>query len=142
MRPTWLIDTGPLVAFLNRNDRHHTWSKDQLSSIRPPVLTCEAVLTEACHLLRRCPQGPRAVFDLVDRGLLEIAFRLDKEASAIQKLMARYHDLPMALADACLVRMAEVYNESQVLTLDGHFTVYRMHTRRVIPARMPRVAEA
>ncbi len=139
---TFLADTGPLVAFLNRRDHFHSWAKDQLGSIQPPMLTCEAVLTEACHLLRHSSEGSKAILELLERDLLRIAFRLDQEASAVSRLMTRYADLPMSLADACIVRMAEIHNRSKVLTLDSDFQIYRMHGRKIIPALLPRTMQA
>jgi predicted nucleic acid-binding protein len=135
--PSVLLDTGPLVAFLNRGDRHHGWARSELGRVTPPLLTCEAVVSEACFLLRRLPDGPYAVLELVRRGLLSTAFDLGREAALVQKLLARYAEVPMSLADACLVRLAEINPASFVLTLDSDFALYRMHGRQVIPVRMP-----
>ena len=132
-----LLDTGPLVALRDRRDRYHEWAKEQFAEIRPPLLTCEAVLTEACFLLADLPGGGEAVLEQVRRGLLAIALRLDEEAVAVSQLMARYASVPMSLADACLVRMAEQHANSVVLTLDSDFKLYRMHGRQVVPTTMP-----
>ena len=137
MRETFLLDTGPLVAFLNRTDRHHEWAKAQWERVRPPFLTCEAVLAEACHLLRNHPGGSQAVLALVDRGVVQIGFTLEDEAESVATLLGRYGNIPMSLADACLVRMAERHGKSRVLTLDGDFRIYRKHRRQVIPTVMP-----
>jgi uncharacterized protein len=134
---TVLLDTGPLVALLDRRDRYHEWAKTRLAEVRPPLHTCEAVLTEACFLLRRLPGGPQAVLDLVHRGLLTVHFSVQDEAASIQKLLMRYADLPIDLADACLVRLAELTRGSVVLTLDSDFTVYRIRGRSPIPVLMP-----
>jgi predicted nucleic acid-binding protein len=132
-----LLDTGPLVALLNRRDRYHDWARRELDTHRPPLLTCEPVLSEACYLLRADAKGPAAVLELVRRGALRVAFDLDQEAAAVQRLLASYADVPMDLADACLVRMAEQNPASFLLTLDTDFRIYRMHGRQVIPLRMP-----
>ena len=132
-----LIDTGPLVAFLNRRDRYYTWASDQLARITPPLLTCEAVISEACFLLRSSPPGPQAVLDLIDRGLLQTPFRLDHEIVRIKRLMSRYANVPMSLADACLVRMSEQYPGSSLLTCDNDFGIYRKNRRQVIPTLRP-----
>ena len=134
-----LLDTGPLVALLNRRDRHHAWAVQQLGGLQPPLLTCEAVLSEACFLLRRSSGGAAAVFRLLERGLIFVGFRLADEAAAVRRLLARFRGVPMSLADACLVRLAEIHAEGAVLTLDAGFRVYRKHGRQVIPTRMPGV---
>ena len=99
-----------------------------------PLLTCEAVVSETCFLVRHARGGPSAV--LLSRGALRIAFQLEDNVSAV-RLMARYARVPMSLADACLVRMAEAHTDSRVLTLDRDFRLYRKHGRHAIPAIMP-----
>ena len=137
MIPTSLVDTGPLVAFLNRGDTHHAWARARMEHLEPPLVTCEAVLAEACHLLRRHPEGVPALLEMVDRGLVSVGFRLDEHVRRVRELLRRYADVPMSLADACLVRMSEVASESQVLTLDGDFRVYRRLGRQAIPVILP-----
>jgi len=132
-----LIDTGPLVAFLNRRDRHHEWAKQRLAELKPPLLTCEAVLSEACFLLRAQRGGAEAVLELLERALLQAAFNLDDEATSVRAIVTRYATVPASLADACLVRMAELHAESRVLTLDSHFTIFRIHGRKLIPTILP-----
>ena len=131
------MDTGPLVAFLNRRDRYHDWATSQLAKVAPPLATCEAVVTEACHLLRNAPGGAEAVLELVHRGLLRLSFQLEEEIEPVSRLMARYANVPMSLADGCLVRLMELKAQSTLLTLDSDFKVYRMHGRQVIPTRIP-----
>jgi predicted nucleic acid-binding protein len=137
MRPTVLLDTGPLVAFLNRRDEHHAWARREFALLHPPLLTCEAVMAEACWLLRDLPGDPGAALELVVRGVVKTPFRLEHDVAAVRRAMARYEDLPMSLADACLVRMAELHDHAEVLTLDHHFRIYRLPNRRAIPVRMP-----
>ncbi len=132
-----LVDTGPLVAFLDRRDAFHQWASMQLAEVVAPVFTCEPVLSEACFLLRRLRGGSRAVLELVVRGLLRVDFRADENAGPLARLLSRYADVPMSLADACLVRMAELHPGSVILTLDRDFRVYRRHGRHVIPVTMP-----
>jgi predicted nucleic acid-binding protein len=135
---TTLIDTGPLVAFLNRRDRHHRWSIDTLAAIPPPLLTCEAVLSEATYLVRDLPGGGESVVELVRRGVVRPVFRLEEQAAAVQSLLARYRDVTMDLADACLVRMAEVSEDPVVITTDTEFRdIYRRNARNVIPTILP-----
>lgn len=137
MKPTALLDTGPLVAFLNRRETHHVWARDEFACIKPPMLTCEAVLAEACWLLRDLPGGPQAVLELVAREIVKAPFRLESDVAMVRRTMARYDNLPMSLADACLVRMAELHDGAEVLTLDRHFRIYRLPNRHTIPVRMP-----
>ena len=84
------MDTGPLVAFLNRKDYYHTWVGEQLAEIVPPLFTCEAVLSEACFLLRDIEGGSDAVFELINRDLVSLSFYLKDEMEAVRKLMARF----------------------------------------------------
>jgi predicted nucleic acid-binding protein len=132
-----LLDTGPLVALVNRRDRYHTWAREQVAELAAPLFTCEAVLTEACHLLRNLNGGIEAVMEMAKRELLAIPFCLEEEAERIVMLIRRYSDVPMSLADACLVRMAEQHVRSAIMTLDSDFHVYRRNGRQVIPTLMP-----
>ena len=137
MNPPILLDTGPLVAFFDRHEQYHSWVTAQFAHLATPLLTCEAVLTEACYLLRKLPNAPGSVMDLVNRRLVLIPLRLEDEVAAIARLLAKYADVPMSLADACLVRMAEQHSQSVVFTLDSDFMRYRKHGRQVIPTLMP-----
>ena len=132
-----LVDTGPLVALLNRRDQHHAWAKAAWAELSPPLLTFEPVLAEACHILRAFPDGPGATIAMAHRGVLDVSFRLGDHAAEIARLLRKYASVPMSLADACMVRMAELLAGSVVLTLDSDFTIYRMHGRQVIPTISP-----
>ncbi len=101
------------------------------------MLTCEPVLTEACFLLRNLSGGPAAVLELLARGVVKIGYSVEAEVEALGRLMTRYAEVPMALADACLVRMVEQRPGAVVFTLDTDFRVYRVHGRRVVPVAMP-----
>ena len=135
-KPT-LLDTGPLVAMLDRADMHHPWSVSHWAQLQPPMLTCEPVITEACYLLRNNPRGGRAVMELIDRGIVQIAFQLNENIAALVELLCKYTDVPMSLADACLVCMAELQPATTVFTLDSDFRLYRKRNRKVIPVLMP-----
>jgi uncharacterized protein len=132
-----LLDTGPLVALLNRRDKHHDWAAVQWAQASPPLLTCEPVLTEACFLLRASPNGSSAVMELLRRRAIEIAFHVADHIEPLARLMRKYADVPMSLADACLVRMAELLDESAVITFDRDFRIYRKSGRQIVPAIMP-----
>ena len=132
-----LVDTGPLVAFLNRRDHYHAWASEVLDDLEPPLYTCDAVLSEACFLLRHVPGGPQAAMTLLERDLLWVMLDLQGEAIPVTRLMTRYADLPTSLADVCLVRMAELHPQASVLTLDSDFHVYRKNRRLKIPLVTP-----
>ena len=127
----WAVaDTGPLVALLDRRERHHAWAVRQVKSLAPPLLVCEAVLVEASFLLARLPAAQDALFGLIEKGALRIAFHLEEHLAEIQALRKKYRDRPISLADACIVRMAELFEDHLVLTLDADFSVYRKHGRK------------
>lgn len=132
-----IIDTGALVAFLCRADRHHDWVTRQLDAVRPPLMTCEAVISETCFLLRRHHAETTAVLALIQRRLLTVPFRAEDENDEIVRLMKKYADLPMSFADACLVRMSERHAERVILTLDHDFQTYRRFERQPIPIMLP-----
>jgi predicted nucleic acid-binding protein len=132
-----LADTGPLVALLNANDQHHTWAREIFGRLPPPLLTCEAVLSEAQFLLHAHGGDPLAVLDWVRRGILKLAFRAENEIDRLTLLQRSYRDLPMDFADACLVRMSELHSRPRVLTTDSHFRIYRKNRRQIIPLLAP-----
>jgi predicted nucleic acid-binding protein len=134
---TTLLDAGPLVAYLSDRDKWHAWAVNQFVSLRPPVLTCEAVLSEACFLTWRNEGEPADILQILQRGAFAIAFDLETETASVEVLMRRYSDAPMSLADACLVRLSELHRDCRVLTLDRHFARYRRHGRQVIPLLAP-----
>jgi len=137
MKQRILLDTGPLVAFLNRRDKFHKWAMAQSDQIAPPMLTCEAVVSEACFLLAGTNKGSDLVMQLIQRKIISISFRLNENIQPVRKLLAKYRSVPMSLADACLVRMSELDQSSQVFTLDSDFKLYRKDGRRIIPTIMP-----
>jgi uncharacterized protein len=132
-----IIDSGPLVAFLNKADQYHNWALTQFSQLNPPFYTCEAVISEVCFLLRETRNGAQNVFKLLERELIQIPFKLESEVSATIVLMDKYNNIPMSLADACLVRMSEQITDSTICTLDSDFKIYRKEKRKVIPVIMP-----
>lgn len=137
MRGPGLLDTGPLVSFLAAGLKHHAWAVEQWKRLRPPLLTCEPVLTEAAFLLKREGRNADAIFELVERGVIQVALAVQKEQADLRALMDRYRNRPMSLADACLVRLSEIHASGEVFTLDADFRNYRKHGNRVIPVLMP-----
>ena len=120
-----IVDTGPLVAFLDRPEQHHRWEAERVEELDTPLLVCEPVLAESMHLPARFARAQQALFRLRDNGALKIAFHIEEHVPALRKLHQKYRDRPMSLADACIVRMAEIYDRHAVLMLDSDFSVYR-----------------
>ena len=110
-----LVDAGFLVALLSRRDSHHQWAMTQAPDHAPPWHTCEAVPSEA----------------------LIVAFDMDDDMESVLKLLQKYADVPMSLADACLVRMTETLSDPIILTTDSDFRVYRRHSRQMVPCLTP-----
>ena len=133
-----IVDTGPITALLDADDQQHEWVKAQFARLRPPLLTCEAVLTESCVLIARGGGDASAVIQLAERGVISVARLFDVEAAPIARLMRRYRNVPMSLADACLVRLIELTSQATLFTLDSDFEIYRQKGRRLIPLLAPR----
>jgi uncharacterized protein len=126
---TAIVDTGPLVAFFDRAERHHRRVAACIEELEAPLLVCEPVLTEAMYLLGRYPRAQDVLLELLQNGALNVALRIEEHVGALSKLLQKYRDTPMSLADACIVRMAEIHDRHAVLTLDSDFSVYRKHGR-------------
>jgi uncharacterized protein len=132
-----LADTGPLVALFHPDDAAHNWALARFKEFTEPLLTCEAVLTEAMHLLGKVPPGHSSLLALWDRGLLQIGFSAENEKDGIRRLQRRFAGVPISFADACLVRMSEILSNCMVWTLDSDFRVYRRSGRQSIPLLTP-----
>ena len=130
-----LVDAGFLIALLSRRDGNHRWAAAQPPLFPPPWRTCEAVLSETFHLLGA--RGGSRLAVLLRRRVVVAAFDLGQNLERVLKLMEKYADLPMSLADACLVRMTEALADAVLLTTDTDFRIYRRHSRLVIPCVMP-----
>jgi uncharacterized protein len=131
-----LVDAGFLVALLSRRDANHSWAAAQASRLPPPWMTCEAVLSEASHLLGARRTGSLA--SLLRRGAVVCRYRFADDMEAVLKLLEKYTDVPMSFADACLVRLTETLNDPVLLTTDTDFRIYRRHGRQMIPCVLPR----
>jgi predicted nucleic acid-binding protein len=128
-----IADTGLLKALLDRNDPYHPWAKEVFPQYMPWV-TCEAVLTETAHL----SGAPQKVMQLVACGSLRVRFAAAAEAERLVELLGKYQDCGMDLADACLVRLAELEPAAVVFTLDRKdFTIYRKDDTRPVPCVFP-----
>ena len=132
-----IVDTGPLVALFDRAEQHHRWAAERLKELDAPLLVCEPVLAEAMYLLARYPKAMDTVLELIENGAVSVAFRIDEHVGTLRKLLQKYRDTPMSLADACIVRMSEIHDRHAVLTLDSDFLVYRKHGRTSLPLIHP-----
>lgn len=131
-----LIDTGPLVALCNERDQYHAWAKGVTQQMPPPFFTCQAVVTEAHHLLLGNTIGLERLHGALESGGFVVSFDYMLYAQRIHRRMRQYASLPMDCADACLVQMAEDV-PSEVVTTDADFLIYRIHRNVAIPVRMP-----
>jgi uncharacterized protein len=130
-----LVDASFLIALLSRRDGHHAWAAAQAPHHALPWKTCEAVLSEAFHLLGSPGRPGLAAF--LRREAVISAFDLGDELKRVLDLMQKYTDVPMSLADACLVRMSETMADPVILTTDADFLLYRRHSRQVVPCVTP-----
>jgi hypothetical protein len=136
-----LVDTGPIVALLDRSDDHHEHIVEALEGIEDPLVTVWPVVVEAMYLLAFSFQAQKALFEMLETGAIGLLDLAAADLPALKSLMEKYRDLPMDLADAALVRIAERDGVRRVLTLDRRdFAVYRLARRgkfTVLP-RSPR----
>jgi predicted nucleic acid-binding protein len=124
-----IADTGPLVAFFDSTEQHHRWVAERIEELETPLLVREPVLTETSYLLARYSKAQAALFNLLEKGALSLAFRIEEHVDALRSMLHKYRDIPMSLADACVVRMAEIHQRHSILTLDSDFSIYRKYER-------------
>ena len=132
-----LLDTGPWVALLSRNDTHHRWAIEQFRVFQPPLLSCEAVVAETCFLLKRSGFDPSLALQFIERGVVQVPFVLQEQIGSVSSLFKRYENIPASLADAALIRLAEITDSPLLLTTDSDFHLYRRHGRQTIPLVAP-----
>ncbi|HEX6763999.1 MAG TPA: PIN domain-containing protein [Polyangiaceae bacterium] len=125
-----LLDTGCIVALLDRSERYHEACKEALEELGAPLVTSEAVIAEACWLLRKLRGAADAVLRNVEDGIFTIPLPLASSTAPIRSLMKKYARVPMDLADACLVNLADELGTGRILTLDGDFRIYRWRRTR------------
>lgn len=130
-----LVDAGFLVALLSRRDEHHRWAVVNADRRVPPWGSCEAVLSETFHLLGGL--GRSALSSLLRRRAVASQFDLGKDLQPVLALMQKYSNVPMSLADSCLVRMTETLSDPVILTTDRDFRIYRRHSRQIVPCELP-----
>ncbi|HEX4594604.1 MAG TPA: PIN domain-containing protein [Bryobacteraceae bacterium] len=124
MKPV-LLDTGVIVALLDRSERYHKACAAALEDLGSPLATCEPVIAESCYLLRSVPGAAEAILENVVIGHFQIPFQLSRSASQIQRVLRKYQDRQVDLADACLIHLANEFRTGEILTLDHDFDIYR-----------------
>lgn len=130
-----IADSSALVALVRHDDQHHRWLNAHIDALPRPWHTCEAALSEAFHLVGE--RGVPKIKEMLRRGAVVLSFDLGDELDPVLALMDKYADVPMSLADACLVRMSETLPDPVVLTTDADFKIYRRHSRQVVPCLLP-----
>ncbi|MEY2429788.1 MAG: uncharacterized protein QOJ40_2673 [Verrucomicrobiota bacterium] len=129
-----IADSGLIIAALDKRDRHHDWAKRLLERESPPWLVCEAVLAEIAASVG----SPEPVLEMLQAGDLELAFGMVDNTVEVLALARKYRDQGMDLADACVVRMSELFEDSRVYTVDKRdFSVYRRNARQTVPCVFP-----
>jgi uncharacterized protein len=124
--PGILLDTGPLVALLSKHDSEHRRAERMFSDSAAPFRCCEPVIAEACFLMRKVHSaGPAEVIRLARKGVYEISISLPDNWTNVEGLLRKYASRPISLADACLIRCAEMYQEPRILTFASVFDIYR-----------------
>ncbi len=133
-----LVDAGPLVAFIHKDDRHHLHCVQTLRSVREPLATVWPAFAEAMYLLGFSWEAQDALWEFVHRQVLGLLQLDERDMRRMRQLMAKYRDLPMDLADAALVAIAEREGLRTIFTLDQRdFRVYRparIGSFRLLPA--------
>lgn len=132
-----IADTGPIVALINPRDHHHQWARTAIRQMSEPMLTCDAVLSEALFLISGAPNGIRRFTDILASGAIQSDFATAANLRELTVLIRKYQTLPMSFADACIVRLAEIHEGAAVLTIDSHFHVYRKNGSEPISLVMP-----
>lgn len=112
-----LLDSSVLVAFINKRERLHLWATEQWKMVKPPFLTCEAVITEACFLLQDVYEGEDAVMSLIQRQTIQIPFQLANESETVRALMRQYQNVPMSLADSPFAHFKSSYKNCNEISL-------------------------
>jgi predicted nucleic acid-binding protein len=129
MKPV-LLDTGVIVALLDRSEKHHARCAAVLAELEQPLVTCEAVIAESCYLLRQISEAAETVLENVTRGVFQIPFQLSRSAAPVRNIMRKYRDQPADFADACLIHLADELETGEILTLDRGFELYRWRRSR------------
>lgn len=120
-----LLDASVIVALFDRSERRHRDCVTAVETLDSALVTCEAVISESCYLLRGLPGASETVLDNVDRGVFKVPFQLSQSVGPVRSILRKYRDVPADFADACLIHLADQLNTGDILTLDQDFRTYR-----------------
>ena len=137
MTPFIILDAGPLIALLDKNDPFHEWAESELRKYFPVLLTCEAVLSETSFMLAKVNRGREGLLTFLRESPINVLPTFDGRTGTIVELLDRYSNVPMSFADACLVRLSELYPDAPILTLDSDFLIYRRNKNERLPVVLP-----
>jgi predicted nucleic acid-binding protein len=124
MKPV-LLDAGFIVALLDRSENFHKTCARTVREVEAPLVTCEAVITESCYLLRNLSGASEAVVENIAAGIFQVPFQFSRDTAGVKQVLRKYRDRKIDLADACLIRLADQFGTGDILTLDQDFTIYR-----------------
>jgi predicted nucleic acid-binding protein len=136
MKPV-LLDAGFIVALLDRSENFHKTCARTVREVEAPLVTCEAVITESCYLLRNLSGASEAVIENITAGIFQVPFQLSRDTAGVKQVLRKYKDRKIDLADACLIRLADQFGTADILTLDQDFAIYRWGKNkpfRVLPS--------
>jgi uncharacterized protein len=128
-----ILDAGPLIAALTPADEFHIWARNVLERLGPPFYSCPEAMAEAAAMTA----APAAIVEMIQAKEIILSFRLEEQTDAVLRLLNKYSDQQMDLADACIVRMTELTRDCRVITVDRDFHVYRRNGREQIPTLHP-----
>ncbi|MBS0657589.1 MAG: PIN domain-containing protein [Verrucomicrobia bacterium] len=138
---TVIVDAGPLLALFDRSCKDHAWVVGQMKLLSQPLTTTVPVLTEVLFLFQREDIDPDLLFGLFEREVLRCELDFESEWQSLRQLVQRYRSVPASLADASLIRLSELLDDSLVFTLDRDFLIYRRNRRQRIPLLAPFAAD-
>jgi predicted nucleic acid-binding protein len=139
MKPV-LLDAGFIVALLDRSENFHKTCARTVREVEAPLVTCEAVITESCYLLRNLSGASEAVIENIAAGIFQVPFQLSLDIAGVKQVLRKYKDRKIDLADACLIRLADQFGTGDILTLDQDFAIYRWGRNK--PFRMLPTADS
>ncbi len=125
MAKTVYIDTGPVIAILNKRDEHHLWATDKTSQIENDLVTTSIIIAEAFYILKKLPKGIEGLFQIIEEGFIKVEESYPKNMVFIHELVLKYDDIDASIGDISLLSIIDDPKHSKVFTLDYDFHIYR-----------------